>query len=67
MQVKSILRNRSGIEEWILEKAEERRNSDPSVPPFIYPYDLGWRENIKQVIFLILSVDVRNVVSLILT
>lgn len=49
IQVKSILRNRTGVEDWIIEKAEERRNLDPTLPTFVYPYDLGWRQNIKQV------------------
>ncbi|XP_065225778.1 palmitoyltransferase ZDHHC6-like [Planococcus citri] len=50
-QMKSVLRNRTGIEDWILEKAEERRNEDPTLAPFIYPYNLGWYENLKQVFF----------------
>lgn len=47
-QVRSIVRNRTGIEDWILEKAKYRReNSNES---FIFPYDLGRRRNIEQVL-----------------
>lgn len=46
-----MLRNRTGIEDWILEKAEERRNEDPTLAPFIYPYNLGWFENFRQVFY----------------
>lgn len=47
-QLRSILRNRTGIEDWILEKANYRhRHADVK---FVYPYDLGKWENAKQVI-----------------
>jgi len=47
-QIKSIVRNCTGIEQWIVEKAESRRiDSDER---FVYPYDLGTRNNILQVI-----------------
>lgn len=46
-QLKVILRNRTGIEDWIIEKAYHRRSEIE--PPFIYPYDLGCWENFKQV------------------
>lgn len=52
-QIKSILRNCTGIEDWIIEKAEERRNNDPTIPSFVYPYDLGWKENMYMVLYLI--------------
>lgn len=45
-QVRSIVRNRTGIEDWILEKARYRRAGKE---PFVYPYDLGVRKNIEQV------------------
>lgn len=47
-QLRSIARNRTGIEDWILEKAKYRR--EHSGEEFIYPYDLGYKRNIKQVI-----------------
>ncbi|PSN52706.1 Palmitoyltransferase ZDHHC6, partial [Blattella germanica] len=46
--IRSILRNQTGIEDWIVEKAHHRR--DPTDQKFIYPYNLGWKNNIKQVI-----------------
>lgn len=45
-QIKSILTNQTGIEAWILTKADRDRPDD-SV--FIYPYDLGTFNNVKQV------------------
>lgn len=41
------MRNRTGIEDWILEKANYRYEG--SDKKFIFPYDLGTWENIKQV------------------
>jgi len=46
-QLKSIFTNQTGVEVWILEKADRER-TDGSV--FIYPYDLGTWNNIKQVL-----------------
>lgn len=48
VQVRAILRNRSGIEDWILEKANYRR-SEAGEPPFLFPYDLGRWKNIREV------------------
>ena len=85
MEFKAVLRNRTGIEDWIVEKANDRLeniflseqqriqhlkkeapeegdaaakdapsdsspSSPPSPPTFLFPYDLGWRENALQVI-----------------
>lgn len=47
-QLRAILRNRTGVEDWILEKAIHRRGDDE--PLFVYPYDLGRKENFFQVI-----------------
>jgi hypothetical protein len=47
LQLRSILRNQTGIEDWIVEKAHHRR--DPGDPKFVYPYNLGWKNNLKQV------------------
>lgn len=41
------MRNRTGIEDWILEKANYRYEG--SGQTFTFPYDLGTWENIKQV------------------
>ena len=46
-QARSIYRNRTGIEDWILEKAKYRR--EESGETFIFPYDVGPLRNIQQV------------------
>ena len=47
-QVKSILKNQTGIEDWIKEKADYRlRRSEAT---FQWPYDLGRWDNWKQVV-----------------
>jgi len=48
IQFKSILKNESGIESWIIVKALHRIRDDDE-GEFIYPYNLGWKENLKQV------------------
>lgn len=40
------MRNRTGIEDWILEKAKFRREETNEI--FLFPYDLGTWENIRQ-------------------
>lgn len=52
VQMRSILRNRTGIEDWILEKAHHRRLELKNEEKFVYPYDLGKWENLKQVLTL---------------
>ncbi|XP_045488182.1 palmitoyltransferase ZDHHC6 [Pieris rapae] len=47
-QIRGILSNRTTIEEWIVEKAVGRRE-EQGLPPFVYPYDLGWKANWYQV------------------
>lgn len=47
-QARAIIRNRTGIEDWIVEKAKYRR--EESGEEFIFPYDVGKYRNIKQVI-----------------
>lgn len=47
-QMRAILRNQTGIEDWILEKAKYRRKDADE--EFIYPYNLGWKNNFRQVI-----------------
>ncbi|XP_055586909.1 palmitoyltransferase ZDHHC6-like [Uranotaenia lowii] len=47
-QLRAILNNRTGIEDWILEKARHRRKVAEE-EPFQYPYDLGKWRNFLQV------------------
>lgn len=47
LQMRAVIRNRTAIEDWILEKALSRR--PPTQPKFIYPYNLGWKANLAQV------------------
>ncbi|CAF3817953.1 unnamed protein product [Rotaria magnacalcarata] len=47
VQLRSIIRNQTGIESWILRKARDRSHRRKN--PFIYPYDLGFKENLRQV------------------
>lgn len=42
------MRNRTGIEDWILEKAKYRREDSGEI--FVFPYDLGRWRNIQQVV-----------------
>ncbi|XP_050531682.1 palmitoyltransferase ZDHHC6-like [Daktulosphaira vitifoliae] len=48
IQVRYILRNCTNIEDWIVGKAISRREQDPSIPSFVYPYNLGRINNIKN-------------------
>ncbi|XP_019871027.1 palmitoyltransferase ZDHHC6 [Aethina tumida] len=47
-QVRGILRNRTGVEDWILEKAQYRRRN--SSTKFIFPYNVGIINNFWQVL-----------------
>jgi palmitoyltransferase len=60
-QLRSVFSNRTGIESWIIDKAIYRRramtaaaknagNADFQAEPFVYPYDLGWKQNAKEVL-----------------
>nr|CRZ23583.1 BMA-DHHC-6 [Brugia malayi] len=46
IQIRGIIRNRTGIEDYIVDKANARERN----AAFIYPYDLGWRRNISDVL-----------------
>ncbi|XP_041970858.1 palmitoyltransferase ZDHHC6-like [Aricia agestis] len=46
LQIRGILNNRTTIEEWIIEKAVCRRQ-EQGLPPFQFPYDLGYKENLR--------------------
>ncbi|OWR45252.1 hypothetical protein KGM_210245 [Danaus plexippus plexippus] len=48
LQMRSILRNRTTIEDWIVDKAACRRD-ERGLPQFQFPYDLGWRRNLRLV------------------
>jgi len=47
-QLKSIARNETGIESWIVEKAMARPRAEGEI--WMYPYDLGLFENISMVL-----------------
>ena len=47
VQLRSITKNQTGIENWILRKARDRNHRRKKA--FIYPYDLGFKENFRQV------------------
>lgn len=47
-QLKAIFRNRTGIEDWINEKAEYRRHGTDQ--KFIHPYSRGWLIDTKEVL-----------------
>uniref|UniRef100_A0A915AFG3 Palmitoyltransferase n=1 Tax=Parascaris univalens TaxID=6257 RepID=A0A915AFG3_PARUN len=46
VQVKGVLKNRTGIEDYIVDKANSYERSSE----FVYPYDLGWKRNIREVL-----------------
>lgn len=48
--MKYVLKNCTNIEDWIVGKALSRREQDPKLPSFIYPYNLGRINNLKEVI-----------------
>ncbi|CAH1100976.1 unnamed protein product [Psylliodes chrysocephalus] len=47
-QLKAVIKNRTGIEDWIMEKATLRRRGLSE--QFEFPYDLGFKNNVRQVI-----------------
>lgn len=46
-QTRILFRNRTSIEDWIVSKANSRKRDTA----FVYPYDLGTRKNVAQVLF----------------
>ncbi|KAK7005090.1 palmitoyltransferase ZDHHC6 [Biomphalaria glabrata] len=48
IQIRSILKNETGIESWIIDKAVNRDREEEE-EDFVYPYNLGWKANLKQV------------------
>lgn len=49
VQMKAILKNQTGIEDWVIEKAFYRREGTED-KVFLHPYNLGWRENLSHVL-----------------
>ncbi|XP_060651617.1 palmitoyltransferase ZDHHC6 [Drosophila nasuta] len=50
VQLRIILGNKTSIEQWIVEKANNRRCcKQHKLEPFVYPYNLGWYFNLGQV------------------
>ncbi len=47
--MKGVLKNKTQIEEWICDKARDRRKRNNELQPFDYPYDLGRKKNFSQV------------------
>lgn len=45
IQWRSILRNKTEVENWITKKAKRRERSEP----FVFPYDMGWKKNVQCV------------------
>ncbi|KAL8602790.1 hypothetical protein ACOMHN_055173 [Nucella lapillus] len=48
IQMKSVIKNETGIESWIIDKALDRERTEEE-GPFIYPYNLGCSLNLWQV------------------
>lgn len=49
IQFRSIIKNETGIETWIIEKALDRDRDEDEEEEFIYPYNLGWKANLAEV------------------
>ncbi|KAJ8727307.1 hypothetical protein PYW07_001426 [Mythimna separata] len=50
LQIRGILRNQTTIEDWIMEKAVSRRE-EQGLPEFVYPYNVGWKNNVKLILY----------------
>ncbi|KAK3090214.1 hypothetical protein FSP39_010126 [Pinctada imbricata] len=48
IQMKNIIKNETGIESWIIEKAQDRIREEEE-GDFVYPYHMGWRKNMAEV------------------
>ncbi|KAF9414775.1 hypothetical protein HW555_007407 [Spodoptera exigua] len=49
LQLRGIFRNQTTIEDWIVEKAQGRRE-EQGLPEFVFPYNLGWRNNVQLIL-----------------
>ncbi|XP_045493992.1 palmitoyltransferase ZDHHC6-like [Colias croceus] len=47
LQIRGLLRNRTTIEDWIVEKAASRRE-ERGLPPFVYPYMYHWADSLRS-------------------
>ena len=52
--MQSVIKNSTQIEDWITEKARQRRKHS-KLPPFVYPYNLGLMGNFTEVTTYVLS------------
>uniref|UniRef100_A0A8R1V5P1 Palmitoyltransferase n=1 Tax=Pristionchus pacificus TaxID=54126 RepID=A0A8R1V5P1_PRIPA len=54
IQLKGIYKGKTALEEYIVSKAdhwrEERSEEGEEVTPFIFPYDMGWKNNLKEIL-----------------
>lgn len=50
IQIKSIMKNETGVETWIKEKSQLRIQENNNADHFIYPYDLGRMQNLREII-----------------
>lgn len=50
LQLRGIFRNQTTIEDWIVEKAQGRRE-EQGLPEFVFPYNLGWKNNVQLVLY----------------
>ncbi|KAL8612465.1 hypothetical protein ACOMHN_058593 [Nucella lapillus] len=48
LQLKIVVKNETGIETWIIDKARDREREEAE-EPFTYPYNLGRYRNLRQV------------------
>ncbi|GMT24184.1 hypothetical protein PFISCL1PPCAC_15481, partial [Pristionchus fissidentatus] len=53
IQLKGIYKGMTALEDYIVSKAEHSREEEEEegieVTPFVFPYDLGWKSNMKEI------------------
>ena len=57
VQFRQAVRNKTSIEDYIISKAEWIRDGNTSYPEFKFPYDLGWKKNLRDVFFSTFHLD----------